>query len=40
MSALEVRERLDELRSRAGGMDAEAFDVAWTAFLRDTQPHL
>lgn len=40
LSALEVRERLDDLRVRARKMDAEEFDAEWRDFLTDLQRHL
>jgi hypothetical protein len=40
LSALEVKERLDDLRARARKMDAAEFDAAWEQFLTDVQRHL
>jgi len=40
LGALEVKEKLDQLRVAARGMGPAEFDAAWRAFLRDTQPHL
>jgi hypothetical protein len=40
LSALELRENLDELRRRAGSMSAEAFEDAYRQFLTDNQRHL
>jgi hypothetical protein len=40
LGALEVKERLDNLRRAARDMDAGQFDAAWQAFLTETQPHL
>lgn len=40
LSALEVQERLDDIRVRARKMDAAEFDAAWNRFLTDVQRHL
>ena len=40
LSALEVKERLDDIRARARKMDATQFDAEWTRFLTDVQRHL